>query len=166
MDVLVVVDMQNDFVTGSAKAYNAEEIVKPLKEKYENFDGKVIFTRDTHYDNYLSTVEGKKLPIVHCKKGTWGWELIYDVEDKYTIINKESFGSVDLMKELEKIDDLGDIYFAGICTDICVISNAIMAKNYFKDNEVYVYKDLCRGVEDSSHQNALSAMKVCHINII
>lgn len=170
MKCLIVVDMQNDFVSGSLGGDDAKSIVDNVVEKVKNFDGEILFTRDTHEEDYLNSMEGKNLPVEHCIKGTIGWEIIDELK-KYAlnnIIDKPTFGSISLIEALKKIDDkekIESITFVGLCTDICVISNAIMAKANFYDIEIIVDGSCCAGVTKESHDRALEAMKMCHIKI-
>ena len=168
MDVLLVIDLQNDFVDGALGNEGNDKIVKPIEKMVENFKGEVIFTRDTHEENYLESLEGKHLPVTHCVKGTYGWEIKIDTKGK-KIIDKPSFGSyelVDYLSDLDKKEKIGHIYMVGICTDICVLSNAIMIKNSLLDTEVTVIEDLCRATSEVAHQASLVVMSSCQVNII
>ena len=168
--VLVVVDMQNDFIDGALGTAEAVSIVPYVRARAESFSGDVIFTRDTHENGYLSTQEGKKLPVPHCIYGTHGWEIC-DALAPFVgkaVINKPTFGSyelVELLKEMDKREKIGEIELVGLCTDICVISNALLIKAAFLDAEVSVDSQGCAGVTPSSHNNALEAMKMCQITI-
>ena len=164
--VLIVVDMQNDFVNGALGTKEAELIVPKVTEKVkdavDNNNG-VIFTKDTHYSDYLSTTEGKNLPVEHCIKGTAGWEIIPCLSSyAHNIIEKNTFGSVDLPKATEAYDE---IELIGLCTDICVISNAILLKAHFPEKDISVDAACCAGVTPQSHNNALEAMQMCQIKI-
>ena len=174
MHVLVVVDMQNDFVDGALGTKEAVEIVPRVAEKIRNFEGEVLYTRDTHGEDYLETQEGKKLPIVHCVKGTKGWELHPEIGAlcKEEPIDKPTFGSIHLgrmlrnMNEEYKLRAMGgveSVTFVGLCTDICVISNAMIAKAFIPEVPIIVDGSCCAGVTPDSHRNALEAMKMCHI---
>lgn len=169
--VLVVVDMQNDFIDGALGSSEAASIVPAVAERVANFSGDVIFTRDTHYEDYLSTAEGRKLPVKHCIKDTDGWQITSAIEipERARIFDKETFGSVGLgealLKENEK-SEISEIELVGLCTDICVISNAFLLKAYLPECEISVNSALCRGVTDESHKKALSAMAACQIKII
>ncbi len=175
MKVLVVVDMQNDFIGGSLGTGEAVSIVPGVVEEIEKFEGKVIATRDTHGPDYLDTAEGKKLPVVHCVKGTKGWELRREVEEAVMsradslIIDKPSFGSVELGEYVKKLDQteetVEEITLIGLCTDICVISNALLLKAYLPEAAVRVKASCCAGVTPESHMQALEAMKMCQIDI-
>lgn len=166
--ILVVVDMQNDFIDGALGTKEAVAIVPYVKEVIENFDGKVFFTRDTHFDDYLSTQEGNNLPVKHCIKGTFGWEIKKELDDlrKTDAIDKLTFGSKDLVDILEKENDIESITFIGLCTDICVISNAMVVKAFYPEIPLIVDAKACAGVTPESHKNALSAMKMCQIKVI
>ncbi len=169
MKYLVVVDMQNDFISGSLGSLDAQSIVPEVKRVIEEFDGEIIFTKDTHSDDYLNTREGKRLPVPHCIKGTYGWEICdelkeYSVAKK--IIDKPTFGSLELIEYLKEKDDIKSVFLLGLCTDICVISNAMLVKAAFPEIDVAVFKDASAGVSVESHNTALSAMKACQIDIL
>ncbi|MBQ7357313.1 MAG: cysteine hydrolase [Clostridia bacterium] len=168
MKILVVVDMQNDFIDGALGTPEAVAIVPYVKGLIESFDGKVIFTRDTHTENYMDTQEGKNLPVPHCIKGTHGWEIRAELDAlrKTDAIDKITFGSSQLPDVLAKEADIESITFAGLCTDICVISNAMIVKAYFPEIPVIVDARACAGVTPESHKTALDAMKMCQIKII
>ena len=168
MKYLIVVDMQNDFISGSLGSPQAQAIVEGVKKKIENYNGKIIFTRDTHFEDYLTTQEGKNLPVAHCVKDSWGWQIT----DKLlpyakTVVDKITFGSVDLPKLIkdygEKIDE---IEILGLCTDICVISNAMILKASFPEVKIVVNGKLSAGATNEGHQNALEAMKAVQIEVI
>ena len=168
MKALVVVDMQNDFVDGVLGSKEAVAIIDHAVEVIENFDGKVFYTLDTH----LQTEEGRNLPVVHCVKGSKGWELNPQIQKALEKrqakgIEKPTFGSEKLMDLIQKeVPDLESITLIGICTDICVISNALLAKAHFVNVPVSVIASACAGVTPASHDNALSAMKMCHIEVV
>ena len=168
MKYLIVVDMQNDFIDGALGTPEAVAIVPCVKEKIENFEGKVLFTRDTHAPDYLSTQEGRNLPVEHCIKGTDGWQIHPSLEPlrKTDAIDKPTFGSTALMDFLKEEKDVESLEFIGLCTDICVISNAILAKATFLEVPVTVDAKCCAGVTPQSHKNALEAMKMCQIQVI
>ena len=168
MKVLVVVDMQNDFINGALGTKEAVEIVPYVKEVIENFEGRIIFTRDTHFENYMDTQEGKNLPVPHCIKGTEGWQICPELEVFRTTeaIDKVTFGSKDLVEVLKEEENVESITFVGLCTDICVISNAMLTKAFYPEIELYVDAKGCAGVTPESHQNALNAMKMCQIKIL
>ena len=174
MKVLVVVDMQNDFIDGALGTKEAAAIVPKVAEKIRNFDGEVLYTRDTHTENYLETQEGKKLPVVHCVKGTKGWELHPRIEAlrKDEPIDKPTFGSAQLGRLLRMKDEeyklramggLESVTFVGLCTDICVISNGMILKAAYPETPITVEGSCCAGVTPESHNNALEAMKMCQI---
>lgn len=168
--ILLVVDMQNDFIDGALGSAEAASIVSAVAERVSAFCGEVIFTRDTHFDNYLTTSEGKKLPVVHCVKGSDGWQISSDIKipEGARIIDKETFGSPELAEQLRRENEnepISDIEIIGLCTDICVISNAFLLKAYLPECDIKVNSALCRGVTPESHRNALSAMAACQINI-
>lgn len=165
MDVLLVIDLQNDFIDGSLGNEGNEKIVKPIEKLIENFEGEVIFTRDSHDENYLQTLEGSYLPVSHCIKNTKGWEIRIDTKNN-KIIDKPSFGSYELVEYLKKLNEkekIENIYMTGICTDICVLSNAILIKNALLNTEVKVYENLCKGTNEKNHKIALEAMKSCQV---
>ncbi|GFI24343.1 nicotinamidase/pyrazinamidase [Lachnospiraceae bacterium] len=167
---LIVVDMQKDFINGVLGTKEAEAIVDYVAETIKNFDGEVIFTRDTHSENYLKTQEGRNLPIRHCIKGTDGWQLDKKLEclrtDAMKIFDKPTFGSMMLAEYLKAQEDLESVTLVGLCTDICVISNAILIKTVLPEVEIQVIEKCCAGVTPQNHKNALEAMKMCQINII
>ena len=170
MKVLICVDMQNDFINGALGTKEAEAIVPFVKEKIKKAraeGAEVIFTRDTHFENYLSTREGRNLPVVHCVKGTKGWEITEELETGEAVVfDKVTFGSTDLPEYLKKIKDLEEAELIGLCTDICVISNAMLIKAAFPEINVKVDSACCAGVSPESHENALNAMKMCQIEIL
>ncbi len=178
--VLVVVDMQNDFITGPLGTKEAQAIVDPIynfiKEFSKDKDSSIIFTQDTHYKdsddkvNYEDSQEGKKLPIEHCIYGTDGWNIndkLLDFNYSKIIekIEKETFGSTALGKFCLKAG-YPEIHFVGVCTDICVISNALLVKAFDPEAKIIVHKDLCAGVTPESHEIALKAMEACQIEIV
>lgn len=161
MDVLLVIDLQNDFVDGALGNKGNDKIVKPIESLVENFDGEVIFTRDTHGENYLESLEGSHLPVKHCIKNSKGWQIKIDTKN-HKIIDKPSFGSFELVEYLKKLNEkekIKNIYMVGICTDICVLSNAILIKNALLNTEVTVIEDLCKATNEKNHKIALEAMK-------
>lgn len=171
MNVLVVVDMQNDFITGSLGTKEAVAILPKVREKIISFDGKVYFTRDTHPENYLETQEGKNLPVPHCIKGTPGYEIADGLSRlfKAACVDKPSFGSIKLGEELTGLNEkegIESITLVGLCTDICVISNAFILKAFLPEVKITVDAACCAGVTPESHERALEAMKVCQIEII
>ncbi len=168
MKYLIVVDMQNDFIDGALGTAEAVAILPYVKEKIENFDGKILFTRDTHAPDYLSTQEGRNLPVEHCIKGTDGWQIHPTLESlrKTEVIDKPTFGSTALMELLKNEKDVESLEFIGLCTDICVISNAMLMKVAFPEIPVTVDAKCCAGVTPQSHKNALEAMKMCQIKVV
>ena len=159
--------MQVDFITGSLGSEMATAIVPAVVNKVKNYDGKVIFTRDTHSDDYINTQEGKKLPVKHCIKDTKGWqicdELLPYVE---TAVDKITFGSVELPTLLKEYNEpIDEIELCGLCTDICVISNAMILKAAFPETPIKVDSSCCAGVTEQSHNIALDAMKSVQIEI-
>ncbi|RGU92868.1 cysteine hydrolase [Clostridium sp. AF15-17LB] len=171
MRILVVVDMQNDFVDGALGTEEAVGIVPAVAERIRSFDGRVLYTQDTHESDYLKTLEGKKLPVPHCIRGTEGWELCPQIKAlcKEVPIDKPAFGSVELgrmLKEYDSREKVESVTFAGLCTDICVISNAMIVKAFLPETEVIVDAACCAGVTPESHRQALEAMKVCQIKVL
>ena len=167
--VLVVVDMQNDFIDGALGTKEAEAIVGNVADCIRDFQGEVVFTRDTHFENYMETQEGKNLPVPHCIKGTNGWEIREELKTLMTgemrIFDKLTFGSVELGQYLVGQGDVEDVTVIGLCTDICVISNALLIKAFLPDVKVTVDSKCCAGVTPQSHEQALEAMKMCQIAI-
>lgn len=168
MKYLVVVDMQNDFIDGALGSQEAVKIVPYVKSLIENFDGEVLFTRDTHYDNYMETQEGKNLPVPHCVYGTNGWKIHPELETlrKTDAINKITFGSKELVGLLKEKDNIESIMFVGLCTDICVISNVMLVKAFYPEIPLIVDAKGCAGVTPDSHKTALNAMKAIQVKII
>lgn len=167
--LLIVVDMQNDFVDGSLGTKEAEGIVAHVKAKVEQYQEQgdtVIFTRDTHTEAYLDTQEGKKLPVVHCVKGTKGWEII-DCLQSYvqTVFDKPTFGSVQLAHVVAR-GGYEQIELVGLCTDICVVSNALLLKAALTEIQICVDSACCAGVTPASHEAALTTMKMCQIEVL
>lgn len=168
--VLVVVDMQKDFISGALGTKEAEAVVDNVAEVIRTFDGEVIFTRDTHTDKYLETQEGRNLPVSHCIKDSDGWQLDKKLASLRTepvkIFDKPTFGSVALAEYLKENEELESVTLIGLCTDICVISNALLIKAFLPEVEIRVMEKCCAGVTPESHQNALEAMKMCQIKIV
>lgn len=169
--VLVVVDMQNDFIDGALGTKEAIAIVPNVLKKIKDFEGTVIFTRDTHFDNYLDTQEGRNLPVPHCIKDTIGWQIREELDQLRTTeaIDKLTFGSSELGPELLDIDKeepISEITFVGLCTDICVISNVMIAKAFLPEVPVVVDAACCAGVSPETHENALKAMEVCQVKVV
>ncbi len=171
---LIVVDMQNDFIDGSLGTKEAQEIVENVVKEAKEFQGTVIFTQDTHERDYLDTQEGQRLPVSHCIKGTAGWELcpaLEEVRDSLNslVIEKPTFGSVHLAEYLSGIHmtrPIDEIRLVGLCTDICVISNALLLKAFLPEVKISVRKDCCAGVSPESHEAALVSMACCQIEIL
>ena len=168
---LIVVDMQNDFVSGSLGTKEAQEIVPAVVDKVKNFEGDIVFTMDTHSENYLDTQEGKLLPVKHCIKGTIGHNLIEELDkiakiNNYQIYEKPAFGSVALAENLKKQNEkeqIQSIEIIGLCTDICVISNALLIKAYLPEVTIMTDAALCAGVTPEKHKAALEVMGSCQI---
>ena len=179
--ILVVIDAQNDFIDGSLRNEEAIKAIPALVKKIRSFDGDAIYvTQDTHEENYLDTPEGKKLPVVHCVKGTDGWKINPNVQAALTdaslrnidvtYVEKPTFGSYDLVSMLEEdieyFDDELDIEFVGFCTDICVVSNVLLAKAAFYDvAKISVDSACCAGVTPESHEAALTTMRMCQVDV-
>jgi len=168
VEILIVVDMQNDFINGALGTKEAESILPCVYNKVSNFKGEIIFTRDTHSNNYLSTQEGKNLPVPHCIENTNGWEIHNSLQHfiKTDPINKNTFGSKDLIGVIKKYNNIEKITLIGLCTDICVISNAMLIKAFYPEIEIEVDAKCCAGVSRETHLNALNAMKMCQIKVI
>ena len=167
--ILVVIDMQKDFVTGSLGTKEAQAIVPAVVEKVKSYISEgwdVIFTRDTHQENYLLTAEGKKLPVEHCIRDTKGWQIIDELQPfAKEIMDKPSFGSLELAKDLfEK--GYETIELIGVCTDICVVSNALIIKAQMPECNVSVDAACCAGVTVASHEAALTTMGMCQVDIL
>lgn len=170
--ILVVVDMQKDFIDGSLGTKEAQAIVTPVIEKMKSYEKSDIYvTRDTHGENYLDTAEGKKLPVVHCVEETEGWQLHPEIEalaEPEHIINKPTFGSMTLMELLKEENEKEplEIELVGLCTDICVVSNALLLKTAMPENSIKVDSSCCAGVTPKSHEAALTTMKMCQIEVV
>lgn len=167
--VLIVVDMQNDFIDGSLGTSEAQDIVNNVVREIEdkkNEDYLIVATQDTHHNNYLETFEGKNLPVEHCIKNTKGWEIPQNIKNKVDIIiEKPTFGSKKLVDYLKKINP-EEIELLGLCTDICVISNALLLREAFPNKVINVKENCCAGVTPELHKSALDVMKSCQINIL
>lgn len=178
MKILIVVDMQHDFVDGALGTAEAKEIVPSVLAKVKGYEGEVIFTKDTHGENYLDTREGKFLPVTHCIKGTAGWELLEELdgfcrEKKCKVYEKDTFGSLKLAHDLARRNAEGgmenegieEIELIGLCTDICVVSNALLLKAAMPEMDIVVDASCCAGVTKEAHDAALCTMKSCQIQI-
>lgn len=178
MKVLVVIDMQNDFIDGPLGTPEAKAIVSNVAAKVKEYahsdDGVLVYTRDTHYKDYMETLEGKNLPVPHCLIGTNGWEIREEVfEDGSYVIDKTTFGRYNLGNAVwvaagEKYGktNIESIEIVGLCTDICVISNAMILKAFYEDIPIIVDSSCCAGVTPERHAAALEAMKCCQIEVI
>lgn len=170
-DLLIVVDMQNDFIDGALGTREAQAIVDKVKGKILDFKGPVIFTRDTHGENYMETQEGKNLPVPHCIKGTDGWQIRPELDAlrKTRPVDKPGFGSVELgrmLLDMNAEEAIGSVTLVGLCTDVCVISNALIIKAFLPEVPVKVDAACCAGISPESHGNALSAMAMCQVEIL
>lgn len=180
MKILVVVDMQNDFIDGALGTPEAQAIVDNVVKKVAEFDGDVLcLTKDTHQQNYLETQEGKLLPVEHCVENTAGWRIhdavatvvshsAIDHHKGISVFQKDTFGSVDLGEWLDTLAQkqrIDEVIVVGLCTDICVISNALLIKAFLPEAKITVDAACCAGVTPASHANALAAMKMCQINV-
>ena len=181
MKILVMIDMQNDFLTGAlGNAQTAavlENVCRYVKKYLSESKAPFIYTMDTHSENYLETQEGKNLPITHCIENTDGWKLPNELEDiisaaKNNVIckKKDTFGAKELPNVIAKIESesnekIDEIELIGVCTDICVISNALLIKAFYPEIQITVNSMCCAGVTPQSHLNALEAMKMCQIRV-
>lgn len=167
MKYLIVVDMQVDFTTGSLGSAHAAAIIPNVVSKVKNFDGTVIFTRDTHYENYMQTQEGKNLPVIHCIYQTDGWQICQELRPYVSsVIDKITFGSIELPDVLKNSgNEIESIELCGLCTDICVISNAMLLKAAFPEVPISVDSSCCAGVTTESHNTALNAMQSVQITV-
>ncbi len=169
MKLLVVIDMQKDFIDGCLGTKEAVAILDKVRQKiltYRENGDLVIFTRDTHGENYLATQEGRKLPVPHCIKGTPGWEIHESLPvGDALVVDKPTFGSVELAHRVARMEDITAIELIGVCTDICVISNAMLLKASMPEMPIFVDGACCAGVTPESHDNALKAMAMCQIGV-
>ncbi len=171
--MLIVIDMQNDFIDGTLGTAQARAIIPKVVDKIKNYKGQVMYTRDTHDENYLNTQEGSKLPVEHCILGTQGWKLHPEIdalakENNSLIFDKPTFGSMGLagcLNGIQKVAAIDELELVGLCTDICVISNALLLKAILPETRIVVDSDCCAGVTPESHENALKAMAACQIEI-
>jgi nicotinamidase-related amidase len=190
MKIVVVVDMQNDFITGPLGSPEAHAIVPKMVETLEGmqgYDHLILFTKDTHQKDYLETQEGQNLPVEHCIEGTSGWSICKPISSlvdhgKFLLYHgakdivkgrfyKPTFGSIRLAEELQHIcalpdTDIEEIIFMGVCTDICVVSNVLLAKAYCPEVKITVDASCCAGVTPERHLAALETMKSCQVNVI
>ncbi len=172
-NILIVVDMQKDFVDGALGTEEAVAIVDNVVKKIEEFDGEILVTYDTHDEDYMETREGKYLPVPHCIKSTEGWMLdakvkqALDVKGMARYFYKPTFGSTELVEVFKEYDEKEtDVTLIGLCTDICVVSNAMLLKAFYPEMNISVDASCCAGVTPESHKAALTVMKCCQINII
>jgi len=170
MNYLIVVDMQNDFIDGALGSPEAVDIVPKVEKKIREFKGQVLFTRDTHEKHYLKTQEGRNLPVPHCIRGTEGWEIRPELEElrETAAFDKPAFGSEELavyLQQENEWEDVETVTLVGLCTDICVISNALLIKAFLPEAEIVVDASCCAGVTPESHKTALAAMKACQIRV-
>ena len=169
--VLIVVDMQNDFITGPLGTKEAEDTVERVLEKLKAFEGDIYFTLDTHASGYLNTQEGKKLPVEHCISGTEGHKICDSLAgsacvERARFIEKETFGSKELAVLLSQRHDVDEIHLVGVCTDICVISNALLLKAFMPERKIVVDASCCAGVTPHRHETALETMRYCQIDVV
>ena len=180
--ITIVIDMQNDFLTGALANPDAVSIIPSILEEIKTADY-VVYTRDTHDSNYMETQEGKKLPVPHCINDTWGWQIVDELnpnsipnlngKTSWSVVNKPTFGYVDIWKDYifsTLMDTIGqkniEVTFCGTCTDICVVSNALIVKSLYPELTVNVKADACAGLTAEKHKAALDVMSSCQINII
>ena len=167
MKILIIVDMQNDFVTGCLGTSEAKAIVPNIKKKIEEYESRgdtIIFTRDTHHNNYLDSYEGKHLPVPHCIENTHGWKVVDELDNPdCQHLNKLTFGYMGWDLRLE---NPSEIELIGVCTDICVVSNALILRAMFRNIDITVDASCCAGVTPEKHKAALEVMKSCQINVI
>lgn len=166
--LLVVVDMQNDFVTGCLGTKEAQGITEAVADYVKDFEGEVVFTKDTHGENYMETQEGEKLPVPHCFKGTEGWEIVPQLLPYVAgarIFEKPVFGSTELAKYVAE-GQYEEVTLIGVCTGICVLSNAVLLKAFAPETKVKVIGDLCACVTPQSHETALQAMATCQVDVL
>lgn len=168
--LLIVIDMQNDFIDGPLGTPEAEAIVDAVKDKIRSYPaGDIFATMDTHESDYLSTQEGRNLPVEHCIKGTDGWRIRPDIAELLTeaaVFEKPTFGSVRMAEAVKAIEDLEEIELIGLCTDICVVSNALLLKATLPEVKICVDSRCCAGVTPEKHLAALETMRSCQIEVI
>ena len=172
MDCLFVIDYQNDFVDGALGFPGAERLDAGIAARIREYGpGRVWYTQDTHFENYLETREGRALPVPHCIRGTEGWEIVPQLREYaagFAPVDKPTFGSTALAQMLSAINQgtpVEKITLVGLCTDICVISNALLLKACLPETDIIVDASCCAGVTPESHKNALAAMKACQITV-
>lgn len=173
MNALIVIDVQNDFVTGTLGTQEACRMLPHLMEKVKEFQGIIFMTQDSHSENYLETQEGQKLPVPHCITGTKGWRFTEELEEiqkekQIKVYQKPCFGSTQLVEDLVRLYEEGELQsveLAGICTDICVVSNALMIKSRMPELPLFVDAACCAGVTPQKHEAALEVMESCQITI-
>ena len=170
---LIVVDMQKDFVDGALGTPEAQAIVPAAVKKIKGFDGRLFVTFDTHFEDYMETAEGKKLPVPHCIRDSHGWELVTDIAGalvgkEWAMVEKFTFASTALpgMLSIAAEGEAFDVELIGLCTDICVVSNALLLKAYFPEAPIRVDSACCAGVTPEKHQAALETMRSCQIDVI
>ena len=170
MKVLIAVDLQNDFIDGALGTPEASAMLPAALRRIREFDGPVLFTRDTHGPDYPQTREGRVLPVPHCIAGTDGWQIAPSLQPYAAeIIDKPTFGSTALGERLQAMNaqhPIESITLIGLCTDICVISNAMVLRAAFPETEIEILSDCCAGVTPQSHQTALDAMRACQFTIV
>ncbi len=173
MKYLIVIDVQKDFVDGALGTKEAQEMYPGVLEKIKSFDGTIWMTKDTHQSDYLQTQEGKNLPVEHCIEGSDGWEFPEELKklakEKYAVIyNKPTFGSIKMAEDLKNLYEKGElesVELVGLCTDICVVSNALLLKANMPELPLSVDSSCCAGVTPGKHEAALETMRSCQINI-
>lgn len=166
--LLAVIDMQKDFVFGALGTKEAQAILPAVLAEIEKARAEgteIVFTRDTHADNYLSTQEGKNLPVPHCIKGTDGWQIVEDLHSGERVFDKPVFGSMELAEFVEK-QGFDEVTFIGVCTDICVVSNALLVKAKCPETKVRVKEKACAGVTPETHAAALVTMRSCQVEVM
>lgn len=175
MNVLVVVDMQKDFIGGPLSTPGSIANVQPVKERVlrgKELGETIIFLRDTHSENYMETQEGRRLPIIHAIEGTEGWNIVDELvplTEGAILINKSTFGSVlmgEKLRELNEKEPVEKITFVGIYTDMCVMNNVLLSKAFLTEAQIVVDASCCVGLSDEAHRNAVSAMKICQVDVI
>ncbi len=166
--LLIVVDMQNDFLTGSLGCKEAETVFSAVQTELNacrKSGVAIVFTRDTHEEGYLETQEGRKLPVIHCIRGSWGWQIADGLHEGEKVFDKPTFGSVTLAEFVQK-EGYDEVTLVGVCTDICVVSNAFLIKAFAPETVVRIKASACAGVTKESHETALKAAASCQIEIV